>query len=344
MSSESLVVPREEAASSGLRPPLAPALLDVVLIGAFLALTFLLGAFPLKDTDFWWHLRTGDLIRQTGQVPRTDLYTFTAADHRWIDLHWGFQVALSWGYRSGRGRGLEPGQVRDHLRGGSPARHRATARLADLGVAAGVAARPARAGRADVHPARDVDAALPGDRPGDPLPLGALSRPGLALTRGPGGLGQLARPVRPRPDSDRVRAVRRAPPARRVRPGPETLVADRRPGDVLDRPGVPGQPLRRDRRALPAPARADDGQPDLRAVDCRADADSPVHPAFRRLAQPAAPVAPGDDGPGCAQLPGPARLDIWRPGSGARPADPARETRAEVAQGRRRGLPRGPGG
>lgn len=85
------------------RTPRLPAVasLDVVLVMAFLALTFLLGVFPLKDTDFWWHLRTGDLIRQSGQVPSTDLYTFTAADHPWIDLHWAFQVALSWGY--GRG-------------------------------------------------------------------------------------------------------------------------------------------------------------------------------------------------------------------------------------------------
>src|SRR3954451_20771511 len=80
------------------RPPLAPAMLDVLLIAAFLALTFLLGAFPLKDTDFWWHLRTGDLIRQTGRVPTTDLYTFTVPDHPWTDLHWGFQVVLSLGY------------------------------------------------------------------------------------------------------------------------------------------------------------------------------------------------------------------------------------------------------
>ena len=100
MSSENLVVPVKKPRPR-VRPPLAPALLDVVLIGAFLALTFLLGAFPLKDTDFWWHLRTGDLIRQTGQVPRTDLYTYTVANHPWVDLHWGFQVALSWGYAWG---------------------------------------------------------------------------------------------------------------------------------------------------------------------------------------------------------------------------------------------------
>jgi tetratricopeptide (TPR) repeat protein len=78
-----------------------PAVLDLVLIAAFLALTFLLGVFPLKDTDFWWHLRTGDLIRQGEPIPRADIYTFGAAGHPWIDLHWGFQVALSWGFARG---------------------------------------------------------------------------------------------------------------------------------------------------------------------------------------------------------------------------------------------------
>src|SRR3954470_4130720 len=78
--------------------PSAVTVLDGVLLLAFLALTFLLGAFPLKDTDFWWHLKAGDLIRRTGQVPTTDTFTFGAAGHPWVDLHWGFQVALSWGY------------------------------------------------------------------------------------------------------------------------------------------------------------------------------------------------------------------------------------------------------
>lgn len=73
-------------------------LADAGLVLALLALTFLLGAFPLKDTDFWWHLRTGDLIRQTGQLPTVDTYTFGAEGHRWIDLHWIFQILLSVGY------------------------------------------------------------------------------------------------------------------------------------------------------------------------------------------------------------------------------------------------------
>ncbi len=76
-------------------------LLDALLVLAFLALTFLLGAFPLKDTDFWWHLRTGDLIRQTGGVPRVDPYTYTVLGKPWIDLHWLFQVAISLIYQRG---------------------------------------------------------------------------------------------------------------------------------------------------------------------------------------------------------------------------------------------------
>ncbi len=73
-------------------------LADWGLIAIFIALTFLLGIFPLKDTDFWFHLRTGDWIRQNGRVPTTDLYTYTVPKAPWIDLHWGFQVAISWVY------------------------------------------------------------------------------------------------------------------------------------------------------------------------------------------------------------------------------------------------------
>jgi tetratricopeptide (TPR) repeat protein len=74
---------------------------DGGLIVLFLLLTFLLGAFPLKDTDIYWHLRTGDLIRQTGTVPRTDIFTFTSEGRPWIDLHWLFQIAVSWVHEHG---------------------------------------------------------------------------------------------------------------------------------------------------------------------------------------------------------------------------------------------------
>lgn len=55
-------------------------------------LAFLLGLVQMADTDIWWHLRTGELIWQRGEVPQTDWYTYTNPESRWIDLHWGFQL------------------------------------------------------------------------------------------------------------------------------------------------------------------------------------------------------------------------------------------------------------
>jgi tetratricopeptide (TPR) repeat protein len=108
MSSESppAIKPKPRASARPLggdppRPSIGLRLLDGTLLAAFLALTFLLGMFPLKDTDFWWHLRTGDLILQTGGVPSSDTYTFTVSGKPWIDLHWLFQVAVSLVYARG---------------------------------------------------------------------------------------------------------------------------------------------------------------------------------------------------------------------------------------------------
>ncbi len=85
-----------EAASGGLR------LFDAVLVAFFLALVFLLGVFQLRDTaDFYWHLRTGDLIRKSGEIPRVDFYTYTREGQPWIDLHWLFQVGMSWIHERG---------------------------------------------------------------------------------------------------------------------------------------------------------------------------------------------------------------------------------------------------
>lgn len=68
---------------------------------ALLALTFLLGCFPMSDFDVWWHLRTGQLILERGQVPRTDWFTYTNATQPWIDVYWLFQVGLALLYRIG---------------------------------------------------------------------------------------------------------------------------------------------------------------------------------------------------------------------------------------------------
>jgi len=56
---------------------------------------FLSCCFPLTDTDFWWHLKTGELMFERGTIPHYDWYTYIDSDKRWIDLHWGFQLLIT---------------------------------------------------------------------------------------------------------------------------------------------------------------------------------------------------------------------------------------------------------
>ena len=72
-----------------------------VLFATLLLWTFLSSCVPLFDTDFWWHLKTGNWILNGGGIPSVDLYTFADAGKRWIDLHWGFQVMIAVLYRLG---------------------------------------------------------------------------------------------------------------------------------------------------------------------------------------------------------------------------------------------------
>ena len=72
-----------------------------LLLASLPALAFLLGCTPMSDFDVWWHLRTGQLILQSGAVPRVDLFTYTNATRPWIDVHWLFQVGLALLYGAG---------------------------------------------------------------------------------------------------------------------------------------------------------------------------------------------------------------------------------------------------
>jgi hypothetical protein len=73
--------------------------LDAVAWAALLALAALLAIQDIRSDDYWWHLRTGRLIVDTGAVTRVDPYTYTVPGARWIDIHWLFQVGL-WGLYS----------------------------------------------------------------------------------------------------------------------------------------------------------------------------------------------------------------------------------------------------
>jgi hypothetical protein len=46
----------------------------------------------IADLDFWWHLKTGQMILQQKAFPHQDIYSFTVPGHEYIDHEWLFQV------------------------------------------------------------------------------------------------------------------------------------------------------------------------------------------------------------------------------------------------------------
>ena len=43
---------------------------------------------PLVDGDVWWHLRVGETVLSTGQIPRVDTWTIVGQGMRWISQDW----------------------------------------------------------------------------------------------------------------------------------------------------------------------------------------------------------------------------------------------------------------
>lgn len=70
----------------------------VTILLFFLGIVFSV-THKLWAYDVWWHLKTGEWIFKHHRVPFTDLYSYTAAAHPWIDLSWGFQLLIYIFYR-----------------------------------------------------------------------------------------------------------------------------------------------------------------------------------------------------------------------------------------------------
>ena len=49
----------------------------------------------IAPNDFWWHIRTGELILQQRAIPHIDLFTYTQPGAPWINQAWLMQVALA---------------------------------------------------------------------------------------------------------------------------------------------------------------------------------------------------------------------------------------------------------
>jgi len=64
-------------------------------------LAFLTCSSRFDDPDLWWHLKIGQIIWNTHQIPRTDLFSFTALGHSWVDHEWLSQLVLYLVYHVG---------------------------------------------------------------------------------------------------------------------------------------------------------------------------------------------------------------------------------------------------
>lgn len=81
---------RVGAATRWLAPPFAAL---VFLVHPVLSL--LRPARQLWDPGIGWHLATGRYILATGSIPHQDVFSFTAADHPWIQYYWLFDTAAA---------------------------------------------------------------------------------------------------------------------------------------------------------------------------------------------------------------------------------------------------------
>ena len=50
----------------------------IILLALFFTFVFALFSLEIKDPDFWWHLKTGEYIVQTGSIPVTDPFAYTS--------------------------------------------------------------------------------------------------------------------------------------------------------------------------------------------------------------------------------------------------------------------------
>ena len=71
------------------------------LYGLTLAAVFSLALTTLTRYDFWWSLKSGELILETRAVPRTDPFSYTAEGRPWVNHMWATQVLLVLGWRHG---------------------------------------------------------------------------------------------------------------------------------------------------------------------------------------------------------------------------------------------------
>src|SRR5438034_1047588 len=65
-----------------------------LLLGGVMTVILALFIGVEQDPDFWWHLKIGQWMVQHGQLPSTDIFTFTATGHSWTDHEYLTEILM----------------------------------------------------------------------------------------------------------------------------------------------------------------------------------------------------------------------------------------------------------
>jgi hypothetical protein len=79
------------AATAVKRTPL-PDFADIIFLLIIMLLVNLLPNFVLGDGSTGWHLYTGKYILSNGQIPHTDLFSYTFPTKNWVPYEWLFDA------------------------------------------------------------------------------------------------------------------------------------------------------------------------------------------------------------------------------------------------------------
>lgn len=65
-----------------------------LLVLATMMVLFMLAVRPVIDPDFWWHLRTGQYILETGSIPHADIFSAIHFGKEWVAHEWLSEVLM----------------------------------------------------------------------------------------------------------------------------------------------------------------------------------------------------------------------------------------------------------
>lgn len=58
-------------------------------------LAFVFGMKQIREPDIWWQLLSGRWMLEHGQVTHTDVFSYTMAGTRWVNVKWLYEVLIA---------------------------------------------------------------------------------------------------------------------------------------------------------------------------------------------------------------------------------------------------------